>query len=106
VNVRVCAYVCVDDNPIELGFNSLKAWLKRRRAGESSDPVLQCIRGLRYYSTGAAAAGWFRKRGYMVPLPAVVDAEVTAMMAAAAAFTVVVAVASQHKASWDEMMLR
>jgi hypothetical protein len=42
----------------------------------------------------------------MVATPAVVDAEVTAMMAAAAAFIVAVAVASQHKASWDEMMLR
>ena len=104
--VRVRVRGCVDENPIELGFNSLKAWLKRRRAGESSDPVLLCIRGLRYFSTGQAAAGWFRNKGYMVPIPTVVDAEATVMMEAAVALTVVMAVASQSKASWDDMMLR
>jgi hypothetical protein len=101
----VCC-VTLDFNPIELGFNALKSWLKRRRAGESSDPVLLCIRGLQHYSTTPKAAKWFRKRAYMVQEPSAVsvegeDEELTTMMAAAA-FTVVVAVATQRKASFDQ----
>ncbi len=74
-------------------------------AGRARVPTLSCnaSEGCSTTAQEQRRLDGFGKRGYMVATPAVVDAEVTAMMAAAAAFIVVVAV---HKASWDEMILR
>ena len=89
-----------DYNPIELGFNSLKTYLKRNRAGTSAQPVLSCFLGLRVYENSDAAAGWFRFRGYYVPLHEQEQAAVAAVVLAVAC----VAVIQQRKRKQHDMM--
>ena len=89
-----------DYNPIELGFNSLKTYLQRNRAGTSAQPVLSCFLGLRVYEKSDAAAGWFRFRGYDVPLHQQEQAAVAAVSLAVAC----VAVSQQRKRKQHDMM--
>ena len=64
-----CCLLLADDNPIELGFNTLKAFLRRHRAGVEHDPVMMCFIGLNECSSCDKAAEWFRFRGYPLPMP-------------------------------------